>query len=256
MELYHYIIAIIGGLAAGFINTLAGSGSAITLTIFTEVMGLTPNLANGTNRIGALTQSLASTITFYKNDKLNLERSWLYIIPTIIGAIIGVMVAVYVSNEQFKSVFSFLMVFMLLVILVKPKRWLIATDTTHQMSTWIAIPAFLALGFYGGFIQMGMGVFFLAVMVLGAKFSIIESNAVKVFVIAVYTVVVLAIFQWKGLVDWRAGSVMAIGQTTGGWLAATYASKYPKADVWAYRLLVAVVIFAIIKLFNLHEYFM
>jgi len=255
MEIYHYIIAIFGGLLAGCVNTLAGSGSAITLTILTEVLGLPPNIANGSNRIGVLSQCWASTYAFHKNDKLPLERSWAYIIPTVIGAIIGVIVAVYVSNEQFKSVFSYLMVLMLFVILIKPKRWLKASDPNATVNYFLVIPAFLALGFYGGFIQMGMGVFFLGAMVLGAKYSIIDSNAVKAFVVAVYTIVVLAIFQWKGLVDWYAGGLIAIGQTLGGWLTANYASKYPKADVWAYRLLVLVVVFAIIKIFNLHQWF-
>ena len=251
MELYIYAIAILGGAVAGAINTLAGSGSAITLTILTELMGLPPNTANGTNRIGIVAQCWAGTWAFHKNGKLPLNtRSWRYIILTVIGAIAGVVVAVYVSNEQFKSVFSFLMVLMLFVILVKPKRWLKESDPSKIESLWLAIPLYLALGFYGGFIQMGMGVFCLAVMVLVSNYSIIEANALKSFVVAIYTLVVIAIFQWKGLIDWKIGGIMAIGQTFGGWATATYASRYPKADIWAYRLLVGVVIFAILKLFG------
>ena len=250
MEWYIYLIAIVGSFFAGSINTLAGSGSAITLTILTELIGLPPNMANGTNRVGVLTQSWAGTYAFYTNGKLNLEGSKRYIIPTIIGAILGVIVAVYVSNEQFKTVFSYLMVAILFVILVKPKRWLRETDVSNPPSLFISVPLFLALGFYGGFIQMGMGVFYLAAMVLVAKYSIIESNAVKSFVVAAYTIVVIAIFQYKGMIDWQIGLLLAIGQTAGGWVTATYASRYKGADVWAYRLLVVVVIFAIVKLFG------
>ena len=252
MEWYHYVIAILGGGFAGVLNTLAGNGSAITLTILTEVIGLPPNIANGTNRVGIFTQSLAGCYAFYKNGKLDVKRSWVYIVPTIIGALIGVVVAVYVSNDQFKSVFRVMMVVMLFVILIKPKRWLQKTDLTKKPNIAIAVPMFLAMGFYGGFIQMGMGVFFLAVMVLFAKYSIIDSNAVKLFAVTFYTVFVIAIFQWNGLIDWEVGAVMAIGQTTGGYLTANFASKYESADVWAYRLLVFVVFMAIIKLFNLH----
>jgi len=250
MEWYIYLIAIIGSFFAGVINTLAGSGSAITLTILTELIGLPPNMANGTNRVGVLTQGIAGTYAFHKNGKLDVPRSMPYIIPTIIGAIVGVLVAVYVSNEQFKAVFSYLMVAMLFIILIKPKRWLRETDVQNPPSALISIPLFLALGFYGGFIQMGMGVFYLAAMVMVAKYNIIESNAVKSFVVAAYTVVVIAIFQYKGMIDWYFGFLLAIGQTAGGWLTATYASRYQGADVWAYRLLVVVVIFAILKLFN------
>ena len=230
---------------------MAGSGSAITLPILTELIGLPPNIANGTNRIGVLTQSWAGSYAFYKNGKLRLEGSKRYIIPTVIGAILGVWVAVYVSNEQFKTVFSYLMVGMLFVILIKPKRWLRETDIKNPPSLLVTIPLFLALGFYGGFIQMGMGVFYLAAMVLVAKYNIIDSNAVKSFVVAVYTIVVVAIFQYKGMIDWSIGLLLAIGQTAGGWLTANYASQYKEADVWAYRLLVGVVIFGILKLFNL-----
>lgn len=255
MEPYHYAIAIIGGAFAGIINTLAGNGSAITLTILTEVLQLPGNLANGTNRVGIMTQSLASSYVFYKNDKLNISRSWPYIILTIIGAIAGVLVAIKVSNEQFKSVFSFMMVAMLFVILVKPKRWLQKTDLNQQINYWLAVPLFLSVGFYGGFIQMGMGIIFLGAMVLGARYNINDSNAVKIFVVAAYTVIVIGIFHWKGLIDWKAGGVLAIGQTAGGLLAANFASKYEKADLWAYRLLVVIVILAIGKLFNLHQLF-
>ena len=254
MEFHHYIIAIIGGGLAGIINTLAGNGSAITLTILTEVLQLPGNLANGTNRVGIMSQSLVSTYVFYKNGKLKIWKSWPYIVLTVVGAIAGVIVATVVSNEQFKSVFSFMMVAMFFVILIKPKRWLQKTDPNQTVNYWLAVPLFLGVGFYGGFIQMGMGIIFLAAMVMGARYSITDSNAVKIFVVALYTVFVIGIFHWKGMIDWKAGGVLAIGQTAGGWLAANFASKYEKADIWAYRLLVVIVVLAIAKLFGLFEW--
>ncbi len=254
MEWWQYLIAIIGGALAGVVNTLAGSGSAITLTILTEVLGLPGNVANGTNRVGILTQSWAGSIAFYQNGKLDVTKSWAYITPTIIGAVAGVFAAVYVSNEQFKIVFKVLMVLMLFVILIKPKRWLRESDFNKKPNLVIAIPIFLALGFYGGFIQMGMGIFFLASMVLIARYSIIDSNAVKSFVVAIYTILVIAIFQYKGLIDWKIGGILAIGQTAGGWYSAQFASKFPSADIWAYRLLVVIVIYAILKLFGVFDF--
>ena len=252
MEAYQYIIALVGGVFAGVLNTLAGNGSAITLTILTEIIGLSPNLANGTNRIGIFSQSIAGSYSFIKNGKLPLSRSLRYIIPTVFGAFLGVWIAVHVSNEQFKEVFRYLMIGMLVVILVNPKRWLRETDLETQLPILLIIPIYFALGIYGGFIQMGMGVFFLASMVLLAKFDIVEGNAVKIVVVAIYTIFVILIFQWKGLIDWKVGAVMAIGQTTGGFFAAQWASTYKKANIWVYRLLVVSIIGSIILLFDLH----
>ena len=69
MDVFQYTVIIIGGILAGIINTLAGNGSAITLTILSEMMGLPGNIANATNRIGIVGQSFTSFVVFQR--KLN-----------------------------------------------------------------------------------------------------------------------------------------------------------------------------------------
>lgn len=239
-----------GSFIAGVINTLAGNGSVITLSLLTDLIGLPGNIANGTNRVGVLLQGIGSSSGFAKNKMIDFSRSKTIIILTILGALGGVTVATIVSNEQFLSVFKYLMIFMLLIILVKPERWLKSSDV-KKLSLWVSIPAYLLLGFYGGFIQMGMGIFFLAVTVLVAGYSIMEANALKTLVTTIYTIVVLGIFHFKGLVQWETGLLMAIGQTLGGYLTAAYATKWKDIDIWAYRLLVIIIIFAILIQFNI-----
>lgn len=248
-EYQTYAVAIVGAFIAGGINTLAGNGSAITLTILTEVLGLPPNVANGTNRIGVFTQSAVASIVFQKSGKLNISRNKNYIIPIIIGAVVGGLLAITVSNEQFKAVFKFMMVFMLIAILVKPKRWIRKTDLDYKPKPYLYFPLLFALGFYGGFIQMGMGVFFLIIMVLGLRVNIIESNAIKGLVIGAYTLLLIILFHYKGMIDWKIGSIMALGQTLGGFLTARFASQHRKADQIAYYVLIVVMLLAIGKLF-------
>ncbi len=249
MEPYLYLIAISGGFFAGVLNTLAGNGSAITLSILTLIFNLPEDIANGTNRLGVLFQGITSTWSFYANDKLQLNRAYPIIIPCLLGALAGAWAAITISNEQFKVIFKFLMVLMFFIILIKPKRWLRKTDFENPPSLWITIPAFLLLGFYGGFIQMGMGIFFLAIMVLLAKYSISDANGIKAFVILVYTSIVICIFAWHGLIDWKIGGLIASGQAIGGLVGGKFATQHPKADIWAHRLLVLVVIVVLIQLF-------
>jgi len=71
-------------------------------------------------------------------------------------------------------------------------------------------------------------------------------------VVGAYTIVALILFQWHGLIDWKIAAVFAVGQGLGGYYTAHYASVYPQANVWAYRVLVVVIILAIVKLFDLH----
>lgn len=247
-ELQMYLLASLGALFAGAINTLAGNGSAITLTILTELLGLPPNIANGTNRVGIFTQSSVASWVFFKGGKLDIVRRRNYIIIIFLGALAGGVLALNVSNEQFRSVFRFMLVFMLVAVLVKPKRWLRNTDLDFNPPWYLYVPLLFALGFYGGFIQMGMGVFFLIIMVLVLRINILESNALKGFVIALYTILVIGLFAYKGMIDWKIGGIMAVGQTLGGWLTAKFATKVSWADKAAYYMLITVLILAVGKM--------
>ncbi len=251
MDLFLYAIIFLGGVLAGIINTLAGNGSAITLTILSEMMGLPGNVANATNRIGIVGQSMTSFYVFQRKGLVDFSRTWHYLILMILGSLGGVWLALTISNKAFIEVFRFLMILMLIVILIKPERWLRETDINHKPSLWISVPIALIIGFYGGFIQMGMGIFFLIIMVLGAKFSLADANILKIAGVGLYTFLALVIFAFMGIVDWEAGLLIAVAQTFGGYLGAVFASNNPNANKWAHRLLIVMVIISIIQLFDL-----
>src|SRR5215213_1564020 len=81
------------GFAAGFINTLAGSGSLLTLPILI-LLGLPANVANGTNRVGVLMQNVVAVATFRQSGALPLAGSWKLIVPSVVGSVIGAALAV------------------------------------------------------------------------------------------------------------------------------------------------------------------
>lgn len=253
MELSPFIlfIAVSGGFLAGVVNTLAGNGSAITLSIMTELMGMPSNLANGTNRVGVLMQSFSSSYSFVKNKKLNIASTKRLISVAVVGAITGVFTAINVSNEQFDMVFRYLLILMLVVLVVNPKRWLKNPIGYASLNHPLAIPLFFLLGFYGGFIQMGMGIIFLMVTVLLLKYDLITANALKTGVVAIYTIFAVGMFHFNGLIDWRIGLTIGLGQAAGGYLTAEFASRYKQAQVWAYILLVIVVLIAILSTFGI-----
>lgn len=160
MTVVTMVIAFAGGLLAGVINTLAGNGSAITLTILTELVGLPGTVANATNRIGVVAQGLASTPHFVKHRWPAIRHSRLLIILMALGALAGAFTATRLSNAAFISIFSYTMLLMLVLMLIKPERWLRQSDLEHHLPRVWSVPLFLALGFYAGFIQMGVGIFF------------------------------------------------------------------------------------------------
>ena len=251
LELYHYILAIVGGFVAAIMNTLAGYGSIITLTILMDVLGLPANMANGTNRVNILANSVAGVLGYQRNGKLDLSNGKWILIIVCLGAIFGVLLAVNVSNEQFRAVFKYLILILFLSIIIKPKRWIRETNDLKDLPMWKLFLFYFPVGFYGGFIQMGMGIVFLMVAVLLSGFTIIRANALKMVVIVIYMVISLAIFHFNGLIDWRIGAVLSIGTAAGGYLTASYASRIKNANLYAYRFLVVVVLAVLIYTFDL-----
>ena len=215
------------------------------------MIGLPGNVANGTNRIGIFFQSLASLQGFSKYKLIQGEQTKLIAVVTIIGAIIGTSVAVTISNENFLIIFRYMMVLMLIVVLFKPERWLAENPVRVNISKSVLIPVFLILGFYGGFIQMGMGIFFLAMLVLVGKYDMMSANAIKTLVVGLFTFFIIGIFAYKGLIRWDIGLIMAFGQSLGGYLTARYGTGYKYINTLAYGLLVAVIIFSLLVQFNI-----
>lgn len=250
LEFYHYIIAILGGFIAAIMNTLAGYGSIITLTILMDVLGLPANMANGTNRVNILANSLAGSLGYHKNGKLDFSNGKWLIIIVCIGALCGVLLAINVSNEQFRAIFKYLIIVLFLSIIIKPKRWIRESNDLRDVPLWKMFLVYFPIGFYGGFIQMGMGIVFLMATVLVSGFTIIRANALKMVIVFLYTILTLIVFHYNGLVDWKIGAVLSIGTAMGGYLTANYSSKIKNANLYAYRFLVVVVFIVLLYTFG------
>lgn len=242
-------VAVVGSMLAGFINTLAGNGSAITLTVLTEVLGLPPLVANGTNRVGALAASATSTLTYLRGGAVDWRRGRLLLAVVVLGALAGGYTSTLVSNAQFRSVFRWMLLVILALVFVRPKSWLARAPTGECWPTPVIAVAGLAVGFYGGFIQMGFGPLFLALAVLGGGMSLAEANVYKVVVVALYTPLLLVAYAQAGQVHWGFGVLMAVGQAGAAWLTTRFALRSPSAGTVAYVTLVFVVVAAAARMF-------
>lgn len=255
LEWYHWIIVVSGGFLAGFINTLAGNGSAVTLAILTDLLGLPGNIANGTNRIGVLAQSLSSSATFRFYGKLKWEDSRLIVLWMLPGAIAGIVTAMVISNEGFMTVYRILLVALLFTLIFKPSRWISPIDNRKKIPYPLRLIMILSLGFYGGFIQMGMGLFFLALLVVMLGYNLITANAIKILAVGAYTIIALFLFWLNGQVLWLAGLLIATGQVPGGMFGAWFASRVPNAEKYIYKLLIVIIALAALSSFGVFTMF-
>jgi len=250
MEVHHYIIAITAGFLAGVINTLAGSGSLFTLPVLL-FLGLSPHHANGTNRVGILAQTAVGAITLYRRGSVKIGNDVYYIIPTVLGSALGAFIAVGIPEEILRLTIGIVMLFLLAVILSRYSDLLRPVDGDLTDAKKVAVyPVLFMIGVYGGFIQLGVGIFTLAALLLVLNFTFQHANALKNIMNFFLTLPAVIIFAWNGHINWELGAIIATGQTFGAWVAARYASENQQASMWIRRLLVAMTVFTSAELFG------
>lgn len=252
-----YVLAILAGIIAGIINTLAGSGSAVTLPMLV-FLGLDAGVANATNRVGVLVQNITGIATFQRSGKLDIGGSFWLTIPAMLGALVGTYIATILDNDQMEFAIGAMMVLILITIFINPSKWLREHSEVASGRPNLGVLAlFFVIGAYGGFIQAGVGVFLLAAMVLGAGYSMVHANAIKLVIVLAFTVVALVVFIWSPVeINWGIGVLMAVGQSIGAWAAAKFAVSIPNANKYVRWLLIVVVIYSIFKFFGILDLLM
>lgn len=239
MAWYLYPAIVAAGFIAGYINTLAGSGSLVTLPLLI-FLGLPATVANGTNRVGILLQNIVGIGGFQRQGLLDVKGAVILGLPAIAGSLVGAQIAVNLDETMMRRAIGVLMVVMLVVILVQPKRWLKGErDTLDGWPGWSRMLLFFGIGIYGGFIQAGVGIFLLAGLVLGVGYDLVRANAVKVGIVLLFTISALVIFSLNDQVDLFIGLILAIGNMLGAWIATQTAAQ--KGAAWVRRLLIVVV---------------
>lgn len=221
MEITHILLCLVAGTFAGVLNTLAGGGSLITLPILI-FLGLPTAMANGTNRLAIFFQNVSAVVSFKRNGISEFKFSILVAIPALVGAIIGSFVAVDLSDAYFKKILSVIMIVVLIVTLTTQKE---GRKRSSHIKLWPAMISFFFIGIYGGFIKAGVGFIILAVLSLTTPFDLIKSNAIKVFVVLIYTFFAIGVFVYHNQINWTLGLVLACGNSIGGWLAAWVSNK-------------------------------
>ncbi len=231
LSLEHMLLVVVAGIVCGFINTLAGSGSLISLPILMFI-GLPPNVANGTNRIGIFFQNIVSTSNYHRQKVLDVPMGLQVAIPSVLGSILGAFVVLELPDRFVEISVGIVLFVMLIPMWFNPKRWLEGKDLSrHKINKPLRFLVFFLIGAYGGFIQAGVGIFLLSALVLNAGYNLVKANALKVFINLIFTPFALGVFILQGQIDWGVGLTLALGNAIGAYFASRWAVSWGPAFV-------------------------
>lgn len=252
MGLTEIIVLILAGILVGFINTLSGGGSVISLSLLL-LLGLPANIANGTNRISIFFQTFSSVTSFTRQKMFTSFRPLWLAIPATIGSVLGAWTAVDVNERVIEIAMAVAMVIMVFFLFYKPDRWL--RENPQMLAKpirWWQLLIFFFVGFYGGFIQVGVGYFLLMSLVLGVGYDLVKANAVKNLIVFLYAIFALLVFIINGQVDYLYGLILSAGSVIGALIASYLAVK--KGAGFIRAVILASVILTILQVSGLVDF--
>ena len=245
MDISNELILFCVGAMAGFLNVFAGGGSALTLPILIFI-GLDTATANGTNRIALILQNVSGISSFKKQKVKGLRIAFKYALYTIPGAIAGAIFSIQITHEWFERILAVIMVGIVISLFKENSFQNKEQVEETNPNIFFYITLFL-IGFYGGFIQVGVGFLIMAALFHSLHTSLIRVNFYKLVIILVYMIPAVLIFIMNDKINWTVGLSMAVGNMLGAWIGANINVK--KGDKFIrYVLAVAMLIMAI-KLF-------
>jgi len=222
LQLWQAALLVTVGIAGGFLNVMAGGGSLLTVPVMV-FLGLPGPVANGTNRIAILAQNLTAIAAFARRGLRNFRLSLTLAACSLPGALAGALLGTRLDGIWFNRVLAVIMIGVLLVMQFGRGAQANTTDyvpTRRQL--WRGHLLMIGAGFWGGFIQLGVGFILMPILNRAMGLDLVRTNMHKVFIVACYTVVALLVFATQVEILWVVGLALALGNAIGGYLGAHF----------------------------------
>ncbi|MFE5324280.1 sulfite exporter TauE/SafE family protein [Paenibacillus sp. NPDC056579] len=248
--------SVIGLLSATF-GSLVGLGGGVIIVPALVYLGplligqeVSVATAVGTSLAVLIFTAFSSTLTFYKQQRVDFKSGWLYFITCGPGAMLGSYTTQFVNAKSFQLIFGLFMLLMASLLVardyMKPLniQWGIQrsfTDykgSTHEYGYGV-VPALaigLCVGFISGLFGIGGGSLFVPAMVIIFRYPPHIATATSMFVIFLSSIMGSITHLSLGEIDGWMVLGLAPSALVGGWLGAKIASKLSsKVLLWVLR---------------------
>jgi len=245
-ETWALVLGVVAGLACGFLNTVASSGSAVSLPILLMI-GLDPVSANATNRIPVLVAALSATWSFHRRQALLWNVGLKVSVPVTIGALGGAILAEILPARDLGLIITAAVLVALVLLFTKLKQAIEAAKSDVVRYGLREFLVFVVIGAWLGFIVLDGATYLLLALTLIVGLSLIQANAIKSALLIPSTIIAMLVFGYKGNLNWTLGAMMGASSIAGGVLGARLAMSL-QARKWVFILLVVVITAELVQL--------
>ncbi len=232
------------GFACGFLNTVASSGSAVSLPLMI-LLGMNPHTANATNRLPVLIGAFTAIYTFHRSGQMNWKLGLKLAPPIVAGSALGALAAELLPAKDLGPMISGAVLIAFILLFTKVKK-IIDNATAGEIRADLPVLAvMLGIGFWAGFLVLDSATYMLLALVVLVRLDLLHANAMKNLLLGAATVVAFALFAAKGDIDWGNGAMLAVGSVAGSYVGVRVA-QFATAKVWVFRILTAVILLELV----------
>lgn len=221
---FHLLLLLfIAAFLAGFIDSIAGGGGMITIPALL-IAGFSPLEMLGTNKLQSLFGAGSATLAYARGGHVALKEQLPMALMSAIGAAAGAVITTFIPGDILRSALPVLLIAIALYFALKPN---IGDVDRHRRITSFVFGATVVplIGFYDGIFGPGTGSFFMLAFVMLAGFGLLKATAHTKMLNFASNIGAFAVFAISGVINWKAGVVMGIGQFLGAQAGSHLAMK-------------------------------
>ena len=234
------------GFAAGVLGSMIGLGGGIIVVPVLTFLGFPPTTAASNSLFAALSNSVASTISYAQQKRIDYSLGIKLGLLSIPGTILGALFSSDVSSDFFKILFGLVLVASAVYIFVRRNLERKQKKLAKQMLFFSVFASFFA-GIISSFFGIGGGIIFVPLMVVGMGMMMKKAAPTSQLILLFASVSGVLVHSFLGHPDFLQSGLLAFGSFIGGLVGARLSLEVK--EKYLQILVSTVILIAAIKLF-------
>ncbi len=229
---------ILLGFAAGILGSMTGLGGGIVVVPVLTFLGFPPTVAASNSLFAALSNSIASTISYSRQKRIEYFLGLKLGLLAIPGTILGAIISTDIAPDIFKILFGFVLVASVIYIFLRKQIESREKIISKQMIIFAIGSSFFA-GIISSFFGIGGGIIFVPLMVVGMGMSMKKAAPTSQLILFFASLSGVIVHSVLGHPDFLQAGFLAIGSFFGGLVGAKLSLSVKERNL---KILVSVVI--------------
>ena len=207
------------GFVAGVLGSMIGLGGGIIVVPVLTFLGFPPTTAASNSLFAALSNAIASTISYSRQKRIEYSLGLKLGLLTIPGTVLGAVISTDVTPGIFKMLFGLVLIASAAYIFLRKKIETKEKTLSKQMMVFAVGASFFA-GIISSFFGIGGGIIFVPLMVVGMGMAMKKAAPTSQLILLFASLSGVITHSILGHPDFIQAGFLAIGSFIGGLIGA------------------------------------